>query len=68
MTAHIAFSDPEALFKELGEALWGLGIHAKCGQLHTETRDIDGLDHDLRCLRDCLTRAIALHAELRREG
>ena len=66
--ACIAFTDLDALLGELRQVLWGLSTHAECGQLHADIRDVDGLDHDLRCLRDCLIRAIALHKEVRRAG
>jgi hypothetical protein len=68
MTSHIAFGELDARLEELRQILWGLSTHAECGQLHAEVRDLDGLDHDLQCLRDCLTRAISLRTEMRREG
>ena len=60
---HIAYADPEALFQEIRQVLWGLGVHAECGKFHAELHDREGLYHDLCCLRDCLNRAVFLYKE-----
>jgi hypothetical protein len=64
---HIAYADADAVTAEIGELMWSIGVHAECGQRHAALRDVDGLHHDLCCLRDCMNRAVALYHETRRD-